>query len=334
MSIQSTTRFNPLITQPGFANPTIDSGTQAGGVFNGRGNDFLDPRDILSSVNGFSQSITPTSGTLNNGFSSSFGGNFLTPSASLNQDLANFNPLIWTDPSATNVLIGTMDATNKIFGGNGLFQPNLVPPLFPAITRSQPPFNNFVTPVLQQAQLFPQTFLSGSPLFQPVSGVSNTSQNGFIRLQLQGQLQLLQQDINALETQRARVLQLDQTGDEDKNRVQEQAVTLQTQINQKKAQLQSTQQAILQLQAQPQQNTVVVASNGFSTNGLNNGQPFAVSGTAVVFPFQSQVALMGQLFNQQQGAVSAPSGGIVSGQINGVAVNQLTSANGVPAWIA
>jgi hypothetical protein len=179
MSIQSTS-FNPLAKQRSFANPTIDSGINAGGVFDGRGHDFLDPDDILKTVDGFSQGVTPTSssnssflplgtnpiaqnansfnvlsstnGNLNTIFAPNFGNSLLNPSPRPNQDLSNFNPLIWENPNSTNVLLGTMDAINKIFGGNGLFQPNPVPPLFPSNRQPQPPFNDFAAPVAQQAE--------------------------------------------------------------------------------------------------------------------------------------------------------------------------------------
>jgi hypothetical protein len=210
MSIQSTS-FNPLAKQRSFANPTIDSGINAGGVFDGRGHDFLDPDDILKTVDGFSQGVTPTSssnssflplgtnpiaqnansfnvlsstnGNLNTIFAPNFGNSLLNPSPRPNQDLSNFNPLIWENPNSTNVLLGTMDAINKIFGGNGLFQPNPVPPLFPSNRQPQPPFNDFAAPVAQQAE---HKVLGGNglqpnpapPLFPP-NGQPQSSFNNF-----------------------------------------------------------------------------------------------------------------------------------------------------------
>lgn len=355
MSIQSTS-FNSLYTQRGVANPTIDSGIQAGGVFDGRGHDFLDPDDILRSVNGFSQGVTPTNssnssflplgtnpinqnansfnvlnstnGSLNTIFTPNFGSSQLTPAAAFNRELGNFNPLIWENPSSNNVLLGTMDATNKIFGGNGLFQPNPVPPLFPATNQPQPPFNNFVTPVAQQAQPIFSNFQSNG-------NVVSFTQNGLALLQGKSQVQWLQQDIFDLQALQARVLQLDQTGDASAGRVQAQAVLLQGQIDQKKLKLQYTQQAVLQLQAQVAQSNSVTPSNatgGLFSNGSSSAQPFAVSGSTVVFPFQNQVALMGQLLNPPESSAMQP-GSIISGQVNGVTINRLAYPNGVPAWI-
>lgn len=358
MSIQSTS-FNALSTQRTFFNPSIDSGVNAGGVFDGRGNDFLDPDDILRNVNGFSNSVTPsnsgnamtqlvglnpiaqnsnssdvlgsTNGTLNTIFSPGFGSNLLTPSPALNRDLANFNPLIWENPNSLNVQFGIMDAANKIFGGKGLFQPNLVPPLYPYLTTSIP-FNNFVAPVAQQAQMFPQTFLSGSPLFQPVGGTGSITQTGLASLQIQTRIQVIQQDITSLEAKRAQVLKMDQTGKEDLARVQALAAQLQAQIDTKKAELQSLRQALLQLQAQ---NSGI--GNGGVFPGQNGNPPYVISGNTTIFPYQNQVALMGQLLNGGNAVViPAPvSNGpaVYTANVNGMPVHQLFPANGVPAWL-
>jgi hypothetical protein len=355
MSIQSIS-FNPQFTQRSFASPTIDSGIQAGGVFDGRGHDFLDPDDILRSVNGFSQSVAPTSasnsnflplgtnpiaqnanssnvlnstnGGLNTIFAPNFGSSQLTPSAARNRDLVNFNPLIWENPTPNNVLLGTMDAASKILGGNGLFQPNPVPPLFPAINQPQPPFNNFATPVAQQAQPVPSIFQSGG-------GAVSFTQNGLALLQGKSQVQWLQQDIADLQALQARVLLLDQTGELNRARVQAQAALLQGQIDQKMLQLQNTQQAVLQLQAQVQQNNSVIPSNGTGgllSNGSSSGQPFAVSGNVLVVPFQSLVALMEQFLNSPK-SDAIQTNSIISRKVNEITINRLASPNGVPAWI-
>lgn len=350
MSIQSTS-FNALTTQRTFANPTIDSGVRAGGVFDGRGHDFLHPNDILNNVHNFSGSVSPvdssnlmvrlvgsnpiaqnsnssavlsrTSSTLNNIFSPNFGSSVLTPSASLTNDLANFNPLIWENPNSLNVQLGIMDATNKIFGGNGLFTPNLVPPLYPYLTTSIP-FDNFVAPVAQQAQMFPQTFLTGSPMFQPVG---NTGVNGNTSaLILQTRIQVLQEDIATLQAQRAQILSLAQTGSIDAATAQLQVTQLQNQISAKQAQLQQYQQALTQLQGQP---------TGGNTAFPGANQTYVISNSTTIMPYQSQVALMDQLNNALAGAfgAGATGQGIVQGNLNGIPVSQLAQPNGVPAWI-
>lgn len=362
MSIQSSS-FNALTTQRTFANPTIDSGILAGGVFDGRGHDFLHPNDILGSVDDFSQGISPvdsnnlmvqlvgsnpiaqnsnsssvlssTNGSLNNIFSANFGSGILTPSASLVSDLENFNPLAWENPNSLNVQLGIMDATNKIFGGNGLFTPNLVPPLYPYISTSIP-FNNYVAPVAQQAQMFPQTFLTGSPLFQQVGTTGTTSNASVLAIQLQTRIQILQQDITALQTQREAVLKLDQTGEEDKASVQRQAAQLQSQITAKQSQLQQYQQALLQLQAQSANTGSLISPYSISSlYGQSYGQPYVISSNTTIMPYQSQVALMAQLSNTSvAGFTGATSGqSIVSGTVNGMPVRQLTQPNGVPAWL-
>jgi|GEM_PF-3247083 len=235
MSIQQN-GFNPLVAQQRtLGSPSINSGISAGNVFDGQGNDFLSPNNVLGNVHDFTGSISPI--TSNNNFSvfsdpfgknpksssllkgttasikdilsPNFGLNLLgtasssgavvqttttvngqigkTPSNALIRDLGNFNPLIWQNPNSTNVMLGTMDAQNKIFGGNGLFTPPTFNqyPLYPFIALPSPPFSGNTIPVpsqngintLQQAQIFPTTFLTNSPFynltFQPYS-VSTT----------------------------------------------------------------------------------------------------------------------------------------------------------------
>jgi hypothetical protein len=148
------------------------------------------------------QQVNPFTGTVVNvngaNFSPNatvFGAVTQTPSAAFLSDLANFNPLIWLNPSASNVTLGTMDSTNKIFGGNGLFPPavNNGPPLFPFISPPQAPFSNFNIPfvgnrvtTLSQAQLFPITADTGSPFFNttvtPVVVATNPNTQPFAAL--------------------------------------------------------------------------------------------------------------------------------------------------------
>ncbi len=358
--------FSPLTSQRTFAAATLNSGGLPGGVFDGRGNDFLHPRDILGSVNDFSRGISSgggnalfsllgnnpipknanpvsvlngTTGLIGSIFSPSFGSNILTPSPSLNKDLAEFNPLIWQNPNSLNVLLGTMDASNKIFGGSGLFRPNLVPPLYPFLTPVIPPFQNFVTPVASQAQLFPNTFLNGSPLFEPViqppvGNSNNITQLGLAILQVQTQISTLQKDIADLQALRDKVLGTDQTGKEDKARVQGQAAQLQAQITEKTAQLKNAEQTLSQLAfllsqarvTQPQDKPVAVIP------GVLSGPPFGLASGALVFPLQQQESLMNLLAEPEIPVVDR--GNILSTVINGVGVNQLEEPNGVPDWIA
>lgn len=271
MSIQSSS-FSPFFTQQSFSSPSITSGESAGAVFDGRGNDFLSPKDILGDVHDFSTSVRPigsgssvfgknpdssfilgkTNSALDDILNGSFGVNlaapivaqpaisgitsvpvvgtaivpgalvtnttvvgqaFQTPSPALVRDLSNFNPLIWQNPSSTNVLLGTMDAQNKIFGGQGLFNPPIFNqfPLFPFIAPPSAPFNNFQIPIpgqggvinLQQAQLFPTTFVTGSPFFntfiQPI-GIA-TSQTLVPFQQQVGLAELIQNRAGALSSQ-------------------------------------------------------------------------------------------------------------------------------------
>ncbi len=376
MSIQST-GFNAFTTQRAIANPTIDSGLNAGGVFDGRGHDFLHPDTILGNVDDFSQGVGPvtsnnalmdrlirpnpiaqnansvgvlssTTGTINSILSPNFGNNLLggtaiTTSRALNADLANFNPLIWENPNSLNVLLGTMDSTNKIFGGGGLFQPNLVPPLYPYITPPQAPYNNYVVPVAQQAQLFPNTFLTGSPLFQTV-GIGNTTgsftQVGLAAVQLQAQIQILQQDITALKADREKVLQSDQTGEEDAARVKKQAAALQTQIDAKTTQLRQALQTLALLQSQQTQTSLPVVSSYFPYQTGGTGNPFVIANGTTIFPYQTQVALMNQVFQPVgNGIGNVPVSTlnpqtVINGSVNGIPVSQLSPSNGVPAWIS
>jgi hypothetical protein len=256
MSIQSTS-FNPLLAQQAGSSPTI-SALNAGTVFDGQGNDFLSPSNIMGNVDDFSQSIRfggdalgknpsavdvlgNTNSTLSGILTGSFGVNLAapivsapsggivgvstpvaitqqstqgtvttnttllgqavqTPSPALIRDLSNYNPLIWQNPSPSNILLGSMDAQNKIFGGSGLFQtgsatqsglsqiglstqPSLFQtgtsnnfnqfPLYPYIGLPNAPYSgiNINIPTqggvtnYQQAALFPTTFVTGSPFY-------------------------------------------------------------------------------------------------------------------------------------------------------------------------
>ena len=110
-----------------------------------------------------------------------------SPSPALLSDLANFNPNIWQNPSATNVNFGIMDATNKLFGGSGLFPASVSTgsTLFPFFTPPPPPFSQLNIPIngthvttLDQAQLFPVTAETGSPFFitnvTPLTGANGS----------------------------------------------------------------------------------------------------------------------------------------------------------------
>lgn len=55
----SSNNINLLTTQTAYKNPTIDSGINSGAVFNGMGDDFLDPKKILKDIDRFSASIKP-----------------------------------------------------------------------------------------------------------------------------------------------------------------------------------------------------------------------------------------------------------------------------------
>lgn len=55
----STNNYNLLTTQTAYKNPTIDSGLNSGALFNGMGDDFLDPDKILKDIDRFTGSIKP-----------------------------------------------------------------------------------------------------------------------------------------------------------------------------------------------------------------------------------------------------------------------------------
>ncbi len=165
----------------------IDSGFSTGNIFDGRGNDFLDPDNLAGSVTSFSGSIRPvrsntltarlvgsnffgkhpdaadilsgTNGLLNRINSPSFGaGLIITPpvvadgsgnlipnlganpdptkitlftnffSQNVNPfnsvfDPRNFNPLQWQNPSAANILLGSMNASATVLNGGNIFPP-------------------------------------------------------------------------------------------------------------------------------------------------------------------------------------------------------------------
>lgn len=235
MSIQSAS-FNPLFAQQPIA---VNSGLASASTFDGQGNDFLSPKNIMGNVHDFSTGLSPvtsnnnfvlidddfgrnanaktvlrgTNSTLSDIFSPTFGASLLgpavqvsptsvqatsvpgltadgtlvntnsvllgqvtqTPSPALIRDLGNFNPLIWQNPNSTNVLLGSMDAQSKIFGGGGLFNPPIFNqyPLYPFIAPPPTPYSGYTIPIpnsnglttLQQASTFPTTFLTNSPLF-------------------------------------------------------------------------------------------------------------------------------------------------------------------------
>lgn len=178
-----TTSLNLTVTQKATSGG-IDSGAAAGGVFNGKGNDFLDPNKILNNVNGFSGGVgtitshTPNSqvaflnpfgqnaestailGGTNSGINKIMNGAFninftlpfintpggLVPDLGINPDptkivLAttafsngvqapagvidprNSNPLIWHNPSASEILLGGLTGQAGVLGGGVSFPP-------------------------------------------------------------------------------------------------------------------------------------------------------------------------------------------------------------------
>jgi hypothetical protein len=207
MSLQPTgVNINLAQTQrPLTNNPTLSSGTTAGTVFDGRGNDFLDPDRVLRNVDGFSSSISPvssktltsrispadpfgdnptsdtvlgrTNSTLNRILSPSFGTNLnftipLIPLPSGNSipdlgtnpdptkitlftdffaqaiqpsvgetNVSNFNPLVWSNPNSTNILLGVTNAQSNVLNGTGLSSPAFNP--FPDQATLNFPFNPF-----------------------------------------------------------------------------------------------------------------------------------------------------------------------------------------------
>lgn len=212
MAIQQTAFFaTPVITPTNNAQlNTMDPGL----VFNTKGNDFLSPNTILNNTDTFSGQanagdnifgknpssidiLNVTRDNENNIFNGTFGvaaftqpngtqintppGTILggtivqTPSAAFLSDLGNFNPLMWLNPSASNVTLGTMDSASKILGGSGIFSPPISDSgnLFPFIAPQQAPFGGFKVPTngsntvnnLNQALIFPNTAQTGSPLF-------------------------------------------------------------------------------------------------------------------------------------------------------------------------
>jgi hypothetical protein len=188
--------------------------------------------------------------TLGGGFFTGLGSNTLVatnvrPSNAFLEDLLHFNPLIWKNPSATNVLFGTMDAQNVVYGGTGFLPRPFVNspiPLFPFITPPGTPFNDLLSTgtgtassagssgttgavagtggltlanslanratslmfnpldTLQEAQLFPRTFLSGQPLFERLPGTPPTTGTGNSGTSLQIK-KLLQDKVDALQKQ-------------------------------------------------------------------------------------------------------------------------------------
>jgi len=120
-----------------------------------------------------------------------FGNIVSTPSPALLSDLLNYNPLMWDNPSATNVTLGTMDSFNKVMGGNGIFTPPVFNngPLYPFIAPIQPSFSDVQISTLggqvnnlPQALFFPDTAQSGSNLwnttFVPTAVVPSSTTSG------------------------------------------------------------------------------------------------------------------------------------------------------------
>ena len=62
-------------------------------------------------------------------------------------DLLNYNPLMWMNPTANNIGLGTMDAVNKIAGAGSIFKvPLSNGPLFPFFSPTPPSFINAAVP--------------------------------------------------------------------------------------------------------------------------------------------------------------------------------------------
>lgn len=114
-------------------------------------------------------------------------------------DLANYNPLIWKNPSPTNIMLGTMDSANVVFGGSGLVPRPLAKspfPLYPFIQKPGIPFQQYssqqpygygksyrLIDTFKEAQLFPKTFAAGQPLpyyYQPPYAFNGYRNNAFI----------------------------------------------------------------------------------------------------------------------------------------------------------
>lgn len=122
-----------------------------------------------------------------------FGNVVSTPSPALLSDLLNYNPLMWDNPSATNVTLGTMDSFNKLMGGNGIFTPAVFNngPLYPFLAPIQPSFSDVRISTLggqvnnlPQALIFPDTAQSGSNLwstaFVPTAVVPSSTTSGVL----------------------------------------------------------------------------------------------------------------------------------------------------------
>lgn len=71
--------------------------------------------------------VNPDANTILNG-TTFFQGLLSSPQQQFN--LQNYNPLIWKEPSAANVLFGTNNSINLLLGGQNPFQTPSVPPVF------------------------------------------------------------------------------------------------------------------------------------------------------------------------------------------------------------
>jgi len=146
-------------------------------------------------ANGFTSTATVPAGTIagnGNGGAVLPGVVIQTPSPALLSDLANYNPVMWVNPSASNVTLGTMDAFSKVMGGNGIFTPPVFNngPLYPYIAPLQPPFRDVNVSTLggqvhslPQSLIFPNTAQSGSNLWNTITPANaavpvNTTSNG------------------------------------------------------------------------------------------------------------------------------------------------------------
>lgn len=162
---------NLLAAQQPASNPTINSGNQSGRVFDGLGDDFLDPDKILKDVDRFSGSVKPTTSntwtsqlvpnmsfdryadsghilqstnnSINNIMSAGFGQNL------------NFNvpllpggiPDLGANPDPTRIALSTLFFSNGLQAPSGFNDPNSYNPYL-----WQNPNSNNILLGIQQAQ--------------------------------------------------------------------------------------------------------------------------------------------------------------------------------------
>ncbi|HEY9745197.1 MAG TPA: hypothetical protein V6C99_03150 [Oculatellaceae cyanobacterium] len=185
--------FTPIMTtQRAISNPTLSSGTAAGKVFDGLGDDFLDPDKILKDVDNFSKSVKPetsntwtsqlvpsviysrtddpsrilknTNSTINSILSPNFGKN-------LNYTVPIFPgpfyqpvPDLGSNPDPTRITLSTLFFTQNIQSPNPIYNPNNYNPLL-----WQNPNSTNILLGTQQAQ---NNILNGLGLMPPFTPFS------------------------------------------------------------------------------------------------------------------------------------------------------------------